>query len=157
MPTPVAANAPRPTLPATPKPFFFTGLGTCCDPNGTENNLIPIPSCPSAYTNNPNLNEIGFDGIAIANHKSGPEFKLTLRDLYLALAKDVPADPQGKEVKPNPYKKWSEVNPALPDLPILVLGPPPTSGTRDAFNELAIERGCKTFPERKILKKEKKT
>ena len=100
--------------------------------------------------------KIGFDGIAIANHKSGPEFKLTLRDLYLALAKDVPADPQGKEVKPNPYKKWSEVNPALPDLPILVLGPPPTSGTRDAFNELAIERGCKTFPERKILKKEKK-
>lgn len=100
--------------------------------------------------------KVGYDGIAMANSKQGPDFVLTLKDLYLALAKDVPADPEGKTVKPNPYKKWSEVNPALPDLPIVVIGPPPTSGTRDAFNELAIERGCKKFPGRKALKKQNK-
>ena len=100
--------------------------------------------------------KVGYDGIAIANSKSGPEFVLSLKDIYLALAKHVPADPEGKTVKPNPYKTWKEVNPNLPDLPILVLGPPPTSGTRDAFNELGIERGCKTFPGRKALKKENK-
>lgn len=100
--------------------------------------------------------KVGYDGIAMANSKEGPDFVLTLRDLYLALAKVVPADPKGETVKPNPYKKWNEVNPALPDLPIIVIGPPPTSGTRDAFNELAIERGCKTFPGRKELKKENK-
>jgi phosphate transport system substrate-binding protein len=100
--------------------------------------------------------KVGYDGIAMANSKKGPDFVLTLKDLYLALAKEVPADPEGKTVKPNPYKKWSEINPALPDLPILVIGPPPTSGTRDAFNELAIERGCKKFPGRKALKKENK-
>ena len=100
--------------------------------------------------------KVGFDGIAIANAKEGPEFKLTLRDLYLALAKDVPADETGKTVKPNPYKNWNEVNPDLPNLPIIVYGPPPTSGTRDALNELAVERGCKTFSDRKKLKKENK-
>mgnify|MGYP005745802141 FL=1 len=100
--------------------------------------------------------KVGFDGIAIANSKDGAEFNLTLRDLYLALAKDVPADITGKTVKPNPYKKWNEINPTYPDLPIVVYGPPPTSGTRDALNELGVEKGCKTFPDRKALKKENK-
>ena len=71
----------------------------------------------------------------------------------MALAKVVPADPEGETVKPNPYKMWNEINPSLPAKPIVVIGPPPTSGTRDAFNELAIERGCKKFPGRKELKK----
>ena len=100
--------------------------------------------------------KVGYDGIAMANAKSGPVLELTLKDVYLALAKDVPADPNGDTVKPNPYKMWNEVNPALPAAPIVVIGPPPTSGTRDAFNELAIERGCKTFPGRKALKKKDK-
>ena len=100
--------------------------------------------------------KIGFDGIAIANAKDGPTLELTLKDLYLALAKVVPADPNGDTVKPNPYKMWNEVNPKLPAKPIVVIGPPPTSGTRDAFNELAIENGCKTFPQRKALKKNDK-
>ena len=97
--------------------------------------------------------KIGYDGIAIANAKSGPTFDLTLRDLYLALAKEIPADAEGDEVKANPFKMWNEINPKLPAKPILVIGPPPTSGTRDAFNELAIEKGCKTFPGRNALKK----
>ena len=100
--------------------------------------------------------KVGFDGIAMANAKSGPMLELSLKDVYLALAKDVPADPEGNTVKPNPYKMWNEVNPALPAAPIVVIGPPPTSGTRDAFNELAIERGCKKFPGRKALKKKDK-
>ena len=100
--------------------------------------------------------KIGYDGIAIANAKSGPTFDLTLRDLYLALAKEIPADAEGDEVKANPFKMWNEINPKLPAKPIVVIGPPPTSGTRDAFNELAIEKGCKTFPGRSALKKKDK-
>ena len=73
--------------------------------------------------------KIGYDGIAIANAKSGPTFDLTLRDLYLALAKEIPADAEGDEVKANPYKMWNEINPKLPAKPIVVIGPPPTSGT----------------------------
>lgn len=88
--------------------------------------------------------QIGYDGIAIANSKKGPDFDLTLRDVFLALAKEVPTGEAGK-LKPNPYKRWNEVNPALPNEKIEVLGPPPTSGTRDAFAELAMEGGCKTF------------
>ena len=100
--------------------------------------------------------KVGFDGIAMANAKSGPKLELSLKDIYLALAKVVPADPEGNTVKPNPYKMWNEVNPALPAAPIVVIGPPPTSGTRDALNELGVEKGCKTFPDRKALKKENK-
>ena len=100
--------------------------------------------------------KVGYDGIALANSKLGPDLKLSLKDIYLALAKVVPADNDGETVKPNPYKTWNEVNPDLPAAPIVVIGPPPTSGTRDAFNELAIERGCKTFPGRSALKKENK-
>lgn len=100
--------------------------------------------------------KIGFDGIAFANAKSGKDLELSLKEIYLALAKNVPADSSGKTVKPNPHKMWNEINPNLPPTPIVVIGPPPTSGTRDAFNELAIEKGCKGFPGRKALKKKDK-
>ncbi|MEM9682723.1 MAG: substrate-binding domain-containing protein, partial [Pseudomonadota bacterium] len=59
----------------------------------------------------------------------------------------------GGKLIPNTYKKWSEIDASLPDVAIEVLGPPPTSGTRDAFNELAIEGGCKTFASLKAMKK----
>ncbi len=95
--------------------------------------------------------KIGFDGIAIANSKSAKHIDLTLKDIYLALAKDIP-DAAGKFV-PNPNKTWKDVNAALPDAKIEVLGPPPTSGTRDAFVELAMEGGCNAIPEIKALKK----
>lgn len=88
--------------------------------------------------------QIGFDGIAIANAKSAPVFKLTKKDLFLALAKEVPGKEPGKLIA-NPNKTWKDVDPALPATKIEVLGPPPTSGTRDAFDELALEGGCKTF------------
>lgn len=82
---------------------------------------------------------IGFDGIVLANDKSGPQLDITLPQLFLALAKDVPMN---GELVANPYTKWSDIDPSLPDAEIEVLGPPPTSGTRDAFVELAMEAGC---------------
>ena len=87
--------------------------------------------------------KIGYDGIVVANGKKAQPLKLTRTDLFLALAKEVP-DPSGAEkTVPNPYKTWKDVNPALPEVKIEVLGPPPTSGTRDAFLELAMEPGAK--------------
>lgn len=95
--------------------------------------------------------KIGFDGIVLASAKSAPQLSLSAKDIFLALAKDVP-DASGKLI-PNPHKTWKDVNPSLPDTAIEVLGPPPTSGTRDAFGELAMESGCQSFPEIKALKK----
>jgi phosphate transport system substrate-binding protein len=100
--------------------------------------------------------KIGYDGIVLANSKKAAPLKLTRKDIFLALAKDVP-DPSGAEkLVPNPYKTWQDVNPALPVKSIEVLGPPPTSGTRDAFVELAMEEGAKEFAWIKALKDKKK-
>jgi len=100
--------------------------------------------------------KIGYDGIALAQSNTVPLMELSLRDVYLALAKEVP-DPEGSEkLVENPYKTWQEVNPELPANAIEVLGPPPTSGTRDAFVELAMEGGCKTFDWIKAIKKKDK-
>ena len=101
--------------------------------------------------------KVGYDGIVIANSVKGEQIDLSLRDIFLALAKDVPNPDGSEELVANPYKTWKEVNPALPNTKIEVLGPPPTSGTRDAFNELAIEGGCKTFPWLKAIKDEDKS
>jgi phosphate transport system substrate-binding protein len=95
--------------------------------------------------------QIGYDGIVFASAKSVPARNFTLQQLYLALAKSVP-DATGKNLVPNPYKKWSEIDKSLPDVKIEVLGPPPTSGTRDAFVELAMDVGCETFPMLKEMK-----
>lgn len=88
--------------------------------------------------------KIGYDGIVLANSKKAKQMNIGRKDIFLALAKDVPGKKDG-ELIPNPYKTWKDVNPALPATNIKVLGPPPTSGTRDAFVELAMEGGCKTF------------
>lgn len=99
--------------------------------------------------------KIGFDGIVLANAVGGDPVELTLQDIFLALAKDVP-NGEGA-LQPNPYTMWNEINPDLPAVKIEVLGPPPTSGTRDAFAELALEGGCKTFDWIKDMKKEDKS
>jgi phosphate transport system substrate-binding protein len=93
---------------------------------------------------------VGYDGIAIANSRQAPQMEISLKDIYLALAKDVPG-PDGKLI-PNPNKTWKDVNPALPATAIEVLGPPPTSGTRDAFAELALGGGAKAIPALKELR-----
>ena len=87
---------------------------------------------------------IGHDGIVIANAKDGPDFNVTRTQLFLALAKNVP---QGGALVPNPYRTWNDIDPSLPAERIEVLGPPPTSGTRDAFVELVMDKGCETVPE----------
>ena len=90
--------------------------------------------------------QIGNDGIALAESNAGPKMTLTRKDIYLALA----ANPMGK---PNTAKTWKDVNASLPAIPIKVLGPPSTSGTRDAFAELILEKGCEEAnPEAKALK-----
>ena len=97
--------------------------------------------------------KIGFDGIVLANSKGTEPFSITLQQLFLALAKDVPQD--GAMVA-NPNRSWSDIDASLPAARIEVLGPPPTSGTRDAFVELAMEGGCKTFPAIEALKEQDK-
>ncbi|WP_340645283.1 substrate-binding domain-containing protein [Phenylobacterium sp.] len=82
--------------------------------------------------------KIGYDGIVIANDKKGPSFDLHREQLYKALAAELP---KGGAFAPNASKTWAQVGPGLPAEQILVYGPPPTSGTRDAFTELALEKG----------------
>lgn len=98
--------------------------------------------------------KIGYDGIVFANSKKAKPFQVTRKELFLALAKEVP-DPGGAaKTVPNPYKTWKSINSLFPDTKIEVLGPPPTSGTRDAFLELAMEEGAAKFEWLKKLKKE---
>ena len=78
---------------------------------------------------------------------------IDVRHLFLALAKNIPSPDGTEKLVPNPYKTWKDIDPSLPDMKIEVLGPPPTSGTRDAFAELALEGGCKKFPWIKAMKK----
>jgi phosphate transport system substrate-binding protein len=93
--------------------------------------------------------QVGLDGIAFAEATGGPNMKLAPVDIYKALA----ANPFGK---PNTAKMWSDVNPALPAIPISVYGPPSTSGTRDALAELILTKGCETDPAMKALKEKDK-
>jgi len=92
---------------------------------------------------------VGYDGIAIANSTQSAELEISLYDIYLALAKDVPGA-DGKLIA-NPNITWEDVNPVLPPVKIEVLGPPPTSGTRDAFVELAMAGGAKGVPDLREL------
>ena len=94
--------------------------------------------------------KIGYDGIVIANSKKAEKMNLNRKHIWLALGKNVMVN--GKII-PNPHKTWKDVDPSLPNIKIEVLGPPPTSGTRDAFVELALEGGCKKFQSIKKIKK----
>ncbi len=129
--------------------IFCAGIGTrFTDINDASRAIKPseIENCVSNGVREIVEIKIGYDGIVLAQSRRAPHADFTLRQIWLALAKEVP-DPQGGErLVPNPYKTWKEVDPALPDEKIEVYGPPPTSGTRDAFVELAMEGGCKAFP-----------
>ena len=93
---------------------------------------------------------IGYDGLSIAVSRENEfDWDLTLTEVYLALAAKVPVD---GELVDNPYKMWNEINPELPAIAINVFGPPPTSGTRDAFVELAMHKGCEATDYAKALK-----
>jgi phosphate transport system substrate-binding protein len=87
--------------------------------------------------------QIGYDGIVLATAKRAEPLDVTKAQIFLALAREVPVN--GRLV-PNPYKRWSDISADLPDIPIQVFGPPPSSGTRDAFLELAMAPGAESFP-----------
>ena len=100
--------------------------------------------------------KIGYDGIVLANSKRAKPMKLSRKDIFLALAMEVPDPRGGDKLVANPYRTWKDVNSSLPNKKIEVLGPPPTSGTRDAFVELAMESGAKKFGWLKALRKQNK-
>lgn len=110
-----------------------------------------IESCAKNGVNDITEIKIGYDGIVMANAKTAPQMKISKEQMFLAIAKTIPDGKGG--FKDNDNMKWSDVDKALPAVKIEVLGPPPTSGTRDAFAELALEGGCKTFKEIADLKK----
>lgn len=96
--------------------------------------------------------KIGFDGLTISESKKGKLSGLTRKDVYLALAKQIPNPSNPTELIANPNKTWKDVNSSLPAMKIEVLGPPPTSGTRDSFAELFMEAGCQQYSWIKSLK-----
>ena len=128
--------------------LFCTGLGTQTPDITNASRRIKqseIDSCRENGVTEIVEVKVGYDGIVLANSKKADTMKIGLKDLYLALAKDIPNPDGSQSFVANPYKMWSDVNAELPKTEITVLGPPPTSGTRDAFVELAMEGGCKNF------------
>ncbi|MEX2008714.1 MAG: PstS family phosphate ABC transporter substrate-binding protein [Dongiaceae bacterium] len=97
--------------------------------------------------------KIGYDGIVIANARNAPALDLTVAQVWQALAKNVPVNGR---LAANPYKMWSDIDPSLPAENIEVFGPPPTSGTRDAFVELVLDKGCAAFAEVEALDEDAK-
>jgi phosphate transport system substrate-binding protein len=96
---------------------------------------------------------IGYDGLSFAHAKDGPEINLTKAQLFQALASEVEVN---GEIVANPYTNWSEIDASLPDAPITVFGPPPTSGTRDAWVELVMHEGCAEFAAIEALEGDRK-
>ncbi len=125
---PSIINASRPILPSE---------RALCAANGIRS-IVEIP--------------IGYDGIAIVNARSGPAMSLTKTQLFLALADELPV--AGGGWASNPNMSWRDISPELPDMPIRVSGPPPTSGTRDAFLQLAMEPGALGLPELAALQED---
>jgi len=104
--------------------------------------------------------KIGYDGIVLANSTQGIDYNLTLEEIFLALASQVPDKSNPEKLINNPYQKWSDINPKLNDQKIIIYGPPPTSGTRDSFSELVMVKTCvknstfiKNYPDEKIRAK----
>ena len=143
--------------------LFCKGIGLRTPDITNSSRRIKVGELKNCHKNNVrDITEIliGYDGIVIANARRSASFELTLRDLYLALAAQVPASIIGgaeDEMIANPFHYWDEINKNLAHYKIKVLGPPPTSGTRDALQELALEGGCKTFKVIKAMKKKNKS
>jgi phosphate transport system substrate-binding protein len=142
--------------------IFCKGVGTeHPDISNASRKIKPAETKDCAGNGASDLVEvkIGYDGIVIAQSIKGEAATFTRKDIYLALAKEVP-DPEcaqcGKLIE-NPYKTWDQINSSLPSTQIKVFGPPPSSGTRDAFAELVLESGCNEFDWLKDWKKKDET
>ncbi len=133
--------------------LFCSGVGTDHPDIANSSRRIKKSEVELCNSNGVTVVEIkiGYDGIVLATAKSGPNFALTRKQIFQALAAKLPG-PDGKLIE-NPYTKWSEIDPKLPNTKIEVLGPPPTSGTRDAFVELVMREGAEQFPQIKALEK----
>lgn len=124
--------------------------------------ISEIKYCESNKINIPIEIRIGYDGIVLAGKRINQQTtiikNLSLDQLFLALIAEIPNE--NGRLEDNKYKKWNEINPQLPNIPIRIYGPPTSSGTRDAFVELAIEKPCmnhqsfvKLYPDKKIRQK----
>ena len=136
--------------------LFCAGVGVEHPDITNASRAIKSSECKTCFENG--VKEIievkvGYDGIVMASSKKTAPMKLSRKDIFLALAKDVPDPSGGEKLIPNPHKTWKDVNASLPNQKITVLGPPPTSGTRDAFVELAMEGGAKAFDFIQAMKK----
>lgn len=135
--------------------LFCTGVGVNTPDITNASRRIKETEFKSCIANGvtPVEVKIGFDGIVLGSAKGGISLDLTREQIFLALAKEIPVD--GKLV-PNPNETWADVDASLPNVKIEVLGPPPTSGTRDAFAELALEGGAKQIEMLAALRKSDK-
>jgi len=138
--------------------LFCDGIGENTPDITNSSSYIKQSQFDACAKNNIDIIEvkIGYDGIALANSKKGQKLDVSQKDLFLALAAHVPTSQDGELIE-NPYTTWKDVNPALPNVAIRVLGPPPTSGTRAAFVELVMEKGCRKFGWLSDLKSSDKT
>ena len=116
------------------------GVGTKFIDIGNASSRMKTKELAYCEKNGVKLTEIkvGYDGIVVANSKKGIPLNISKADLGKALTAEIPVN--GKWVK-NPYKKWSDINPALPDIAIRVYGPPTTSGTRASYAEMVNQKG----------------
>lgn len=118
--------------------------------------LSEVALCNKNGISNPLKITLGYDGIVIIYPKKLGKINLTSKELFLALASNVPSKENPKKWVPNFYKRWNEINTDLPDLPINIMGPPNTSGTRASFTELALENICDKIVNYKLTTTEKK-
>ena len=126
--------------------LFCEGSGESTpDITNASRHILPSEreQCVKAEVRNVMEIKIGFDGITLANSTQAPLFRLTKKQIFLALARQVPKD--GRLVD-NYYTHWKQIDAALPDLPIKVYGTPPVSGTRDTFVDLVMNKGCAQVP-----------
>jgi phosphate transport system substrate-binding protein len=140
--------------------LFCSGIGVSTPDITNSSRRIKsseVESCAANGISNIIEVKVGYDGIVLANSSSSDQVELTTKDIFLALAKSVPAQDGSEKLVDNPYQKWSDIRAGLPAITIEVLGPPPTSGTRDAFVELAMEGGCKQFSWIKAIKQQDKS
>lgn len=134
--------------------LFCSGVGVATPDITNASRRIKDSELEMCKKNGVNAVEVkvGYDGIAIANAKDAGGFDMSRKELFMALAKDVPQE--DGTTAANKFTTWKQINANLPDTKIEVLGPPPTSGTRDAFVEMVMHEGCKSFDWVKKLEKD---
>lgn len=137
--------------------LFCDGVGTDYPDFSNASRAIKdseVKLCADNGVENITEIKLGYDGIVLANAKGGYVYDLTKAQIFNALAKEIAVD--GKLVA-NPHTTWHDVDASLPDVKIEVYGPPTTSGTRDAFVELVLEKACQDLPTFKAAYEDKKT